>query len=75
MVVGALVLYADAIDTGLKLAGVLISSASLGSIIGVIAAVLEGKPVRTIELWAFWGTASGGVFGLFLTACAAAALA
>lgn len=61
---GRLILpLADTTDDCLKVAGVWISSATIGAMIGTFAAVFSGRSLRTIELWTFWGTAMGTAFG------------
>lgn len=72
-IVLAVILFGDAVNDGLDLAGVLLSSTAIGSGLGITAAVLERKPLRTIERWGFTGTAVGFAFGLFLAICVLAA--
>jgi hypothetical protein len=66
--------YADAVDNGLKVAAVWISSATIGTMIGTFAAVFSKKPLRTIELWSFWGGAMGTAVGFPLMLCSIAVL-
>lgn len=67
-----LTLVADVMDEGLDLAGVLLSSAAIGSGLGVTVAVLEKRPLMTIGLWGFKGTALDFALGFFLVICALA---
>ena len=61
---------ANAIDLGLKLAGVLVTFIALGSGLGITMAVLEEKPLNEIELWGFVGTAIGFLLGVLFLICA-----
>lgn len=61
---------ADAIDLGLKLAGILVTCMALGSGLGITMAVLEEKALDEIELWGFVGTAIGFLLGVFFLICA-----
>jgi hypothetical protein len=67
-------LYADMIDDSLKVVAVWISSATIGTMIGTFSAVFSRKPLKTIELWSFWGGAMGTAFGFLLMLCAIAVL-
>lgn len=64
--------HADLVDTGLTLAGVLVTATAIGSALGITIAVLGRRPSREIELWGFWGTAMGCVGGVLLVILVAA---
>jgi hypothetical protein len=65
---------ADAVDIGLKVAGVWISSGAIGAMLGGFAAVAQGKPRDKRQDWAELGGAMGCAFGFLLMVCAIAAL-
>lgn len=66
--------YADTVDDSLKVAGVWISSATIGTMLGTFSAVFTKKPLKTIEWWTFLGGAYGTTFGFPLMLCAIAVL-
>lgn len=66
--------YADTVDDSLKVVGVWISSATIGTMLGTFSAVFSRKPLKTIELWTFWGGAMGTAFGFPLMLSAIAVL-
>jgi hypothetical protein len=43
--------HADVVETGLTIAGVLVSSAAVGSALAITAALLEERPLSEIEFW------------------------
>jgi hypothetical protein len=65
---------ADAIDVGVKVISVWISSAAVGAMLGGFAAVAQKKPRETRQDWAELGGAMGCAFGFLLMVCAVAAL-
>jgi hypothetical protein len=66
--------FADAVDVGLKVIGVWISSAAVGAMLAGFAAVAQRKPRETRQDWAELGGALGCAFGFLLMVCAVAAL-
>ncbi len=73
MVALGLILLVDAVDDGLDLAGVLLSSTAIGSGVGITIGVLEERSLEEIEQWGFRGTAVGFLFGTLFTFCVATA--
>lgn len=63
----------DFVEAGLAVCGVLVSSAAVGSALGITAALLEEKSLTEIEYCGFVGTAAGFLVGLLL-ACAFAVM-
>jgi len=53
----------------MQMAEALVTFSTLGGIIGVTVAVLEGRPKNEIDLWGSWGTALGFLASLFLAIC------
>lgn len=57
---------ADVVEFGLAVVGFLVSSAAVGSALGITSALLEEKSLGEIEYCGFIGTAAGFLFGIFI---------
>lgn len=61
--------HPDLVEAGQAVVGFLVSSAAVGSALGITAALFEEKSLAEIEYCGFVGTAAGFLAGL-LFACA-----